>query len=105
MKLTDTLTLKERDKAAASILAGKLQGEVRFKGRRWYLWNDAENRWERATVARGVTRRIIVEVKDLIVWAVLDDMDDEAHAWTRYLDPSDVGTRLTPRISRILRGG
>lgn len=49
MKLTDTLTLKERDKAAASILAGKLQGDVRFKGRRWYLWNDAENRWERAT--------------------------------------------------------
>lgn len=105
MKLTDTLTLKERDKAAASILAGKLQGEVRFKGRRWYLWNDAENRWERATVARGVTRRIIVEVKDLVVQAVLTDMDDEAHAWTRYLVPSDVGTRLTPRISRILRGG
>ena len=47
MKLTDTLTLKERDKAAASILAGKLQGDVRFKGRRWYLWKDAENRWER----------------------------------------------------------
>lgn len=105
MKLTDTLTLKERDKAAASILAGKLQGEVRFKGRRWYLWNDAENRWERATVARGVTRRIIVEVKDLVVQAVLTDMGDEAHAWTRYLVPSDVGTRLTPRISRILRGG
>lgn len=105
MKLTDTLTLKERDKAAASILAGKLQGEVRFKGRRWYLWNDAENGWERATVARGVTRRIIVEVKDLVVQAVLTDMDDEAHAWTRYLVPSDVGTRLTPRISRILRGG
>ena len=105
MKLTDTLTLKELDKAAASILAGQLQGEVRFKGRRWYLWNDAENRWERATVARGVTRRIIVEVKDLIVRAVLTDMDDEAHAWTRYLEPSDVWTRLTPRISRILRGG
>ena len=43
MKLTDTLTLKERDEAAASILAGRLRG--------------------------------------------------------------DVGTRLTPRISRILRGG
>lgn len=105
MKLTDTLTLKERDKAAASILAGKLRGDVRFKGRRWYLWNDAENRWERATVARGVTRRIIVEVKDLISQAVIVKNYEEAHAWTRYLDPSDVGTRLTPRISRILRGG
>lgn len=105
MKLTDTLTLKERDKAAASILAGCLRGDVRFKGRRWYLWNDAENRWERATVARGVTRRIIGEVKDLVVQAVIVKNYEEAHAWTRYLDPSDVGTRLSPRISRILRGG
>ena len=105
MKLTDTLTLKERDKAAASILAGKLRGDVRFKGRRWYLWNDAENRWERATIARGVTRRIMVEVKDLIVGAVIGKNYEEAYAWTRYLDPSDVGTRLSPRISRILRGG
>lgn len=105
MKLTDTLTLKERDKAAASILAGKLQGEVRFKGRRWYLWNDAENRWERATIARGVTRRIIGEIRDLIVCAVGDGQYEEARAWWRYLDPSDVGTRLTPRISRILRRG
>ena len=105
MKLTDTLTLKERDKAAASILAGRLQGDVRFKGRRWYLWNDAENRWERATVARGVTRRIIGEIRDQVVCAVIVKNYEEAHAWTRYLDPSDVGTRLTPRISRILRGG
>lgn len=105
MKLTDTLTLKERDKAAASILAGKLQGEVRFKGRRWYLWNDTENRWERATIARGVTRRIIREIQDLISQAVIVNSYEEAHAWTRYLDPSDVGTRLSPRISRILRGG
>ncbi len=105
MKLTDTLTLKERDEAAASILAGRLRGDVRFKGRRWYLWNDAENRWERATVARGVTRRIIGEIEHLIVWAVIVKNYEEAHAWTRYLDPSDVGTRLTPRISRILRGG
>lgn len=105
MKLTDTLTLKERDEAAASILAGRLRGDVRFKGRRWYLWNDAENRWERATVGRGVSRRIIVEVKDLIVGAVIGKNYEEAHAWTRYLDPSDVGTRLSPRISRILRGG
>jgi hypothetical protein len=103
MKLTDTLTLKERDKAAASILAGQLRGDVRFKGRRWYLWNDAENRWERATVARGVTRRIIGEIQDLITQAVIVKNYEEAHAWTRYLDPSDVGTRLTPRISRILR--
>lgn len=103
MKLTDTLTLKERDKAAASILAGRLRGVVRFKGRRWYLWNDAENRWERATVARGVTRRIIEEIQDLIVQAVIVKNYEEAHAWTRYLDRSDVGTRLTPRISRILR--
>lgn len=105
MKLTDTLTLKERDKAAASILAGRLRGDVRFKGRRWYLWNDAENRWERATVARGVTRRIIGEIEQLIVHAVIVKNYEEAHAWTRYLDPSDVGTRLSPRISRILRGG
>lgn len=105
MKLTDTLTLKERDKAAASILAGKLQGEVRFKGRRWYLWNDTENRWERATVASGVTRRIIEEIQDLIIQAVFMKRYEEAHAWTRYLNRSDVGTRLTPRISRILRGG
>lgn len=105
MKLTDTLTLKERDKAAASILAGRLQGEVRFKGRRWYLWNDAENRWERATIARGVTRRVIVEVRDLVIQAVCAEQCEEAQAWRRYLDPSDVGTRLSPRISRILRGG
>ena len=105
MKLTDTLTLKERDNAAASILAGRLRGDVRFKGRRWYLWNDAENRWERATVARGVTRRIIGEVERLVIYAVCDGQCEEAHAWTRYLVPSDVGTRLTPRISRILRGG
>jgi hypothetical protein len=105
MKLTDTLTLKERDKAAASILAGRLRGDVRFKGRRWYLWNDAENRWERATVARGVSRRIIGEIEQLIVRAVIVKNYEEAHAWTRYLDPSDVGTRLSPRISRILRGG
>lgn len=103
MKLTDTLTLKERDEAAASILAGRLRGDVRFKGRRWYLWNDAENRWERATVARGVTRRIIEEIQDLIIQAVFVKNYEEAHAWTRYLDRSDVGTRLTPRISRILR--
>lgn len=105
MKLTDTLTLKERDKAAASILAGRLQGDVRFKGRRWYLWNDAENRWERATIARDVSRRIIGEIEQLIVRAVIVKNYEEAHAWTRYLDPSDVGTRLSPRISRILRGG
>ena len=105
MKLTDTLTLKERDEAAASILAGRLRGDVRFKGRRWYLWNDAENRWERATIARGVSRRILREVERLVVWAVVEKSYEEAHAWTRYLDPSDVGTRLSPRISRILRGG
>ena len=104
MKLTDTLTLKERDKAAASILAGRLRGDVRFKGRRWYLWNDAENRCERATVGRGVTRRILREIQDLIVCAVIVKNYEEAYAWTRYLDPSDVGTRLSPRISRILRG-
>lgn len=80
MKLTDALTMNERDKAAASILAQRLQGEVQFKGCRWYLWNDAENRWERATVARGISRRIVREVERLVVLAVIGKRCKEAHA-------------------------
>ena len=81
----------------------KLRGYVKCEGRRWYVWDEQAWKWERATVGWAVSRRIVREVRDLIVQAAMEDRYEDARDWCRYLDPTDIGIRLTPYMSRIYR--
>ncbi len=58
---------------------GKLRGDVRFKAAAG-TWNDAENRWSARLRAGAVTRRILREIQDLIVCAVIVKNYEEAYA-------------------------
>lgn len=81
----------------------KLQGYVKCEGRRWYLWDEQAWKWERATVGWAVSRRIVREVRELIVQAVMEDRHEDARDWCQHLDPTDIDIRLTPHMSRIYR--
>lgn len=101
--MTRYANVKEQDRACAAILVEKLRGYVKCEGRRWYVWDEQAWKWERGTVGWAVSRRIVREVERLIVLAVMEDRYEDARNWCRYLDPTDVGTRLTPHMSRIYR--
>ena len=101
--MTRYANVQEQDRACAAILVEKLRGYVKCEGRRWYVWDEDLLEWERATVAYGVSRRIVREVRELIVQAVMEDRYEDARDWCRYLDPTDIGIRLTPHMSRIYR--
>lgn len=101
--MTRYANVKEQDRACAAILAYNLRGYVKCEGRRWYVWDEDLLEWKRATVAYGVSRRIVREVERLIVQAVREDRYEDARNWCRYLDPTDVPTWLTPYMSRIYR--
>ena len=101
--MTRYATVQEQDRACAAILVDRLRGYVKCEGRRWYVWDEQAWKWERATVAYGVSRRIVREVRELIVQAVMEDRYEDARDWCRYLDPTDIGIRLTPHMSRIYR--
>jgi len=101
--MTRYATVQEQDRACAAILVEKLRGYVKCEGRRWYVWDEETGRWERGTVGWAVSRRIVREVERLIIQAVREDDFEEACVWRRYLDPTDIGTRLTPYMSRIYR--
>ena len=81
----------------------KLQGYVKCEGRRWYLWDEQAWKWERATVGWAVSRRIVREVRELIVQAVMEDRHEDARDWCQHLDPTDIDIRLTPHMSRLYR--
>lgn len=101
--MTRYANVQEQDRACAAILVDRLRGYVKCEGRRWYVWDEQAWKWERATVAYGVSRRIVREVERLIVQAVMEDRYEDARDWCRYLDPTDIGIRLTPHMSRIYR--
>ena len=101
--MTRYANVQEQDRACAAILVDRLRGYVKCEGRRWYVWDDETGRWERGTVGWAVSFRIVREVRDLIVQAVVEDDFGEACVWRRYLDPTDIGIRLTPHMSRIYR--
>ena len=101
--MTRYATVKEQDRACAVILAHRLSGYVKCEGRRWYLWDEDLLEWKRATVAHHISHRIVREVHDLIVEAVMEDRYEDARGWCRYLDPTDVPIRLTPHMSRFYR--
>ena len=101
--MTRYATVQEQDRACAAILVDRLRGYVKCEGRRWYVWDEQVWKWERTTVGWAVSRRIVREVERLIVQAVMEDRYEDARDWCRYLDPSDIGIRLTPHMSRIYR--
>lgn len=78
-----------------------LRGYVKCEGRRWYVWDEDLLEWKRATVAYGMSRRIVREVERLIVQAVREDDFGEACVWRRYLyqGTSTYGSRRTCRAS------
>ena len=69
-----------------------LYGYVKCEGSRWYVWNEQDWKWERATIIHGVSHR-----------SVREDDFEEACIWRRHLYHGDIGIQLTPRTSRILR--
>ena len=101
--MTRYANVKEQDQACAAILVEKLRGYVKCEGRRWYLWDDDNGGWKRTTVGYALCHRIVREVRDQIVDAVREDDFEGARLWRRYLDPTDIGIRLTPYMSRIYR--
>lgn len=101
--MTRYATVKERDQACAAILVEKLHGYVKCEGRRWYLWDEDLLEWKRTTVGYALCHRIVREVRDQIVDAVRERRFEDACSWCRYLDPTDIGIRLTPYMSRIYR--
>lgn len=101
--MTRYATVQEQDRACAAILVDRLRGYVKCEGRRWYVWDEQAWKWERGTVGRAVSRRIVREVERLIVQAVREDDFGEACVWRRYLYHGDIGMRLTPHMSRIYR--
>lgn len=101
--MTRYANVKEQDQACAAILVDRLRGYVKCEGRRWYVWDEQAWKWERATVGWAVSSRIVREVHELIVQAVMEDRYEDARDWCRYLDPTDIGIRLTPYMSRIYR--
>ncbi|EFU60432.1 hypothetical protein [Actinomyces sp. oral taxon 180] len=101
--MTRYATVQEQDRACAAILVDRLRGYVKCEGRRWYVWDEHAWKWERGTVGWAVSSRIVREVERLIVQAVMEDRYEDARNWCRYLDPTDVPTRLTPYMSRIYR--
>lgn len=76
---------------------------MKCEGRRWYVWDEQARKWERATIVHGVSHRIVQEVERLIIQAVREDDFEEARVWRRYLYHGDIGTWLTPHMSRIYR--
>lgn len=101
--MTRYATVQEQDRACAAILVENLRGYVKCEGRRWYVRDEETGRWKRATVAYSISRRIVREVERLIVQAVMEDRCEDARDWCRYLNPTDIGIRLTPHMSRIYR--
>lgn len=101
--MTRYANVKEQDQACAAILVDRLRGYVKCEGRRWYLWDDDNGGWKRTTVGYALCDRIVREVRDQIVDAVREDDFEGARLWRRYLDPTDIGIRLTPYMSRIYR--
>lgn len=101
--MTRYANVQEQDRACAAILVDKLRGYVKCEGRRWYVWDEDLLEWKRATVAYGVSRHIVREVRDLIVDAVRENNFEDARGWCRYLYHGDIGIRLTPHMSRIYR--
>lgn len=81
--MTRYATVQEQDRACAAILVDRLRGYVKCEGRRWYVWDEQAWKWERATVAYGVSRRIVREVRELIVQAVMEDRYEDARDWCR----------------------
>ena len=80
-----------------------LYGYVKCEGSRWYVWNEQDWKWERATIIHSVSHRSVREVEHLIIQAVREDDFEEACIWRRHLYHGDIGIQLTPRTSRILR--
>lgn len=101
--MTRYANVKEQDRACAAILVDNLRGYVKCEGRRWYLWDDDNGGWKRTTVGYALCHRIVREVERLIVHAVMEDRYEDARNWCRYLDPTDIGIRLTPHMSRVYR--
>lgn len=101
--MTRYANVQEQDRACAAILVENLRGYVKCEGRRWYVCDDETGRWKPATVAYGVSRRIVREVERLIIQAVREDDFGEACVWRRYLYHGNIGIRLTPHMSRIYR--
>jgi hypothetical protein len=97
--MTRYATVQEQDRACAAILVENLRDYVKCEGRRRYVCNEETGRWERTTVAYGVSRRIVREVERLIVQAVRENDFGEAYVWRRYLYHGDIGIRLTPHMS------
>ena len=93
----------EFNQTCAATLVQNPYIHMKCEGRRWYVWNGQAWKWERATVVHGVSHHIVREVERLIIQAVREDDFEEARIWRRYLYHGDIGIRLTPHISRILR--